>query len=94
MAIDTSGNGVFSEGRAKLSARTFRTDKWWVQPTITVVVLFSFIVYATFRAFENGKYFAEAADLSFLFSLSLYSLRKRISFIRGNNLWDVSHLSV
>ncbi len=59
MAITTPGTGVFSEGRAKLSAKTFRTDKWWIQPLITVVVLFSFIVYATFRAFENGKYFAE-----------------------------------
>src|ERR1035437_10669687 len=64
MAIDTKGsdnkgNGVFSEGRAKLSARTFRTDKWWVQPAITVAVLLSFIIYATFRAFENGKYFAK-----------------------------------
>ena len=51
--------GVFSEGRAKISERTLRTDKWWIQPLITVLVLLAFIVYATFRAFENGNYFAE-----------------------------------
>ena len=59
MAIDTPGTGVFSQGRAKLSARTLRTDKWWLTPFVTFLVLFSFIVYATFRAFENGKYFAQ-----------------------------------
>ena len=59
MAIDSDPKtGVFSQGRAKLSARTFRTDKWWIQPAITASVLFLFVVYATFRAFENGKYYA------------------------------------
>ena len=51
--------GVFSQGRAKISERTLRTDKWWIQPLITVLVLLAFIVYATFRAFENGNYFTE-----------------------------------
>jgi hypothetical protein len=51
--------GVFSSKRAKISQRTLRTDRWWLQPLITVLVLLSFIVYATLRAFENGNYFAE-----------------------------------
>jgi hypothetical protein len=51
--------GVFSNGRAKISERTLRTDRWWLQPALTVFVLLSFIVYATFRAFENAHYFAE-----------------------------------
>jgi hypothetical protein len=51
--------GVFSQGRAKISERTLRTDKWWVQPLITFLVLIAFIIYATFRAFENGNYFSE-----------------------------------
>jgi len=51
--------GVFSSNRAKISQRTLRTDRWWLQPLITVLILLSFIVYATFRAFENGNYFAE-----------------------------------
>jgi hypothetical protein len=52
-------SGVFSATRAKISARTLRTDRWWLQPAITVAVLVSFIIYATFRAFESKYYFAE-----------------------------------
>jgi len=51
--------GVFSSGRAKIAEKTLRTDRWWLQPALTVFVLLSFIVYATFRAFENAHYFAE-----------------------------------
>ena len=51
--------GVFSSTRAKISQRTLRTDKWWLQPLITFTVLVAFIIYATLRAFENGNYFAE-----------------------------------
>jgi hypothetical protein len=42
--------------RAAITARTLRTDRWWVEPAITVAVLLAFIVYATLRAFENGNY--------------------------------------
>jgi hypothetical protein len=52
-------SGVFSGTRAKISERTLRTDRWWLQPAITVAVLTSFIIYATFRAFEAKNYFAE-----------------------------------
>ncbi|MGY1616048.1 hypothetical protein ACI797_04830 [Geodermatophilus sp. SYSU D00691] len=45
--------------RAAITARTLRTDRWWVQPAITVAVLLAFVVYATFRAFQNAYYFAE-----------------------------------
>ncbi len=51
--------GVFSTGRALIQERTLRTDKWWIQPLITVAVFVSFIIYATFRAFEKKHYFAE-----------------------------------
>ena len=52
-------SGIFSSTRAKISARTLRTDRWWLQPAITVAVLVSFIIYATLRAFEAKFYFAE-----------------------------------
>lgn len=52
-------SGVFSATRAKISARTLRTDRWWLQPAITVAVLVAFIIYATLRAFEAKFYFAE-----------------------------------
>jgi len=35
---------------------TLRRDAWWLGPAATVCVLTGFIVYATFRAFENGGY--------------------------------------
>ena len=62
MAIIDSGKvktGVFSQGRALITDRTLRTDRWWVQPLITFAVLIAFVIYATFRAFENKHYFAE-----------------------------------
>ena len=51
--------GVFSAGRALITDRTLRTDKWWLQPALTFSVLILFVIYATFRAFENKYYFAE-----------------------------------
>ena len=35
---------------------TLRTDAWWIGPSLTVVVLLGFVVYATFRAFEGDSY--------------------------------------
>ncbi len=51
--------GIFSSTRAKITERTLRTDKWWLEPAITVAVLVSFIIYSTFRAFEADYYFTE-----------------------------------
>ena len=53
------GNGMPAPRRATIAARTLRTDRWWFQPLITVVALVLFIVYSTFRAFQNAHYFAE-----------------------------------
>src|SRR5215208_6281689 len=58
---DPSGplaTGTGAPGRARIRERTLRTDSWWVQPAITVAVLLSFVVYATWRAFENAYYYA------------------------------------
>lgn len=46
---------------------TLRKDAWWAGPLATFVVLTSFIVYATFRAFENG-YFTYGPYLSPFYS--------------------------
>src|SRR3954463_15996935 len=45
--------------RAAVTARTLRTDRWWLQPLLTVLALVAFIIYSTFRAFQNAHYFAE-----------------------------------
>jgi len=56
-------SGVFSPTRAKIKERTLRTDKWWIQPLLTFAVLISFVIYATFRAFENDNYFSKENHL-------------------------------
>jgi hypothetical protein len=53
------GHGGPPPRRATIAGRTLRPDRWWVQPLITAVALLLFIVYATFRAFQNAYYFAE-----------------------------------
>ena len=52
-------SGVFSPTRAKINERTLRTDKWWLEPAITFGVLISFVIYATFRAFEGANYYKD-----------------------------------
>jgi hypothetical protein len=53
------GSGGPAPRRASIAARHLRTDRWWVQPAITAAVLIAFIIYATFRAFQNAYYFSE-----------------------------------
>jgi hypothetical protein len=53
----TAPSGTGAPGRARIDAKTLRTDRWWLQPLITVVVLVLFIAYSTFRAFEEAHYF-------------------------------------
>src|SRR3954471_13754984 len=46
-------------GRPNIPERTLRTDRWRLEPAIPFAALFLFIVYATFRAFENAYYYSE-----------------------------------
>jgi len=36
--------------------QTMRRDAWWVQPTVTFIILGAFVVYATWAAFQNRNY--------------------------------------
>ena len=45
--------------RAAIAARTLRTDRWWLQPLLTVLALVAFVAYSSFRAFQNAYYFSE-----------------------------------
>ncbi|CAN5784854.1 hypothetical protein BH20GEM3_BH20GEM3_07650 [soil metagenome] len=36
--------------------QTARRDAWWVQPAVTFTILASFVVYATWAAFQNAHY--------------------------------------
>jgi len=51
--------GVQAPGRAAISARTLRKDRWWLQPALTFSALLAFIIYATWRAFMNNYYYSE-----------------------------------
>lgn len=52
-------HGVLSAGRAAITARHLRTDRWWLQPLLTALGLGAFVVYSTWRAFANAHYYAE-----------------------------------
>ena len=59
-----SSNASMSEGvggptRARIEARTLRQDRWWLYPVTTFTVFFSFIIYATVRAFMGSNYYSE-----------------------------------
>ncbi len=42
--------------RAAISARTLRTDRWWVSPLVTAIVLGVFVVYTGVRLFMRNDY--------------------------------------
>jgi hypothetical protein len=52
-------SGVNGPTRARIGARTLRTDRWWLYPLATFVVFAAFVVYATWRAFAGENYFSE-----------------------------------
>lgn len=56
---DRMRNGVGGPTRASIAEKTLRTDRWWLAPLTTFLVFFSFIVYATWRAFADKDYFVE-----------------------------------
>ena len=51
--------GTMSERRAKISARTLRTDRWWVSPLLNAAGLAFFLAYGTFRIFYDQNYWVE-----------------------------------
>jgi len=48
--------GLNAPSRARISARTLRRDRWWLQPVLTVVGLVAWLVYATARVFQQDHY--------------------------------------
>ena len=51
--------GVHGPTRARIEAKTLRTDRWWLYPLTVFVVFTAFIVYATIRAFSGSNYYSE-----------------------------------
>jgi hypothetical protein len=50
---------------------TMRRDAWWVQPALVFLILASFVVYATWAAFQ-GAYYAHGPYLSPFYSPELF----------------------
>lgn len=53
------GPGAPSPGRAAIGARTLRTDRWWLSPLVTALVLGTFVVYTTIRLFMRDHYWVD-----------------------------------
>jgi hypothetical protein len=49
--------GTTAPGRASISARTLRTDRWWQAPVTTAVLLSVWVVYALVRTVAQRAYF-------------------------------------
>ena len=52
--------GRAQSGRVAIAARTLRTDRWWVSPLVTAIVLGAFIIYTTVRLFMRADYWVGA----------------------------------
>ena len=55
-ATPTAGTGVFSKTRARISARSLRTDRWWIPPVATALGLAAFVIYSTIRSYVRSAY--------------------------------------
>ncbi|WP_372409300.1 hypothetical protein [Streptomyces luteireticuli] len=53
-----AGGGVHHPSRAAIPAPHLRRDRWWLAPAATTTGLLIFVVYATWRAFADERYYA------------------------------------
>jgi len=65
---------------------TMRPDWWWVQPTVVVLILSAFIVYATWAAFQ-GKHYSYGPYLSPFYSPELFGDSPHAWFGSRPPLW-------
>ena len=59
--------GIDAPGRARITARTLRTDRWWIEPLITFLALTAFVAYSAWRVF-SGQYYFSAPYISVYYS--------------------------
>lgn len=51
-----ASTGTQAPNRARIAARTLRTDRWWLAPALTVLGLVAWLTYATVRVFLQNNY--------------------------------------
>ncbi|WP_020671626.1 hypothetical protein [Amycolatopsis nigrescens] len=54
-----AATGLLAPSRAWITEKTLRTDRWWLQPLLTVLGLSAFVIYATIRSFVRTAYWVE-----------------------------------
>ncbi|WP_229071523.1 hypothetical protein [Actinoplanes sp. DH11] len=59
MTTTATQPGGGGRARAAITARTLRTDRWWLAPLITFVGLSAWVTYATVRVFMHKWFFVE-----------------------------------
>ncbi|HEY1373897.1 MAG TPA: hypothetical protein VGH50_15600 [Candidatus Binatia bacterium] len=85
----SNGSIALQNVKSLRNVKTLRKDAWWVEPLITFAVLFAFIVYATFRAFENNYYYV-APYLSPFFSPCLVDTCAHVSWSLFGRMWLIT----
>ncbi len=60
-ALESSTKVQLGGTRGGPEKPTLRSDRWWIQPVVTVSVLTAFVIYSTWAAFQNKYYFVGAA---------------------------------
>ena len=68
---------------------TLRTDAWWLEPLLVVLVLGSFAVYSTWAALQNAHYYV-APYLSPLYSPCLAASCQHVSVPLFGSWWNLS----
>jgi hypothetical protein len=59
MTATKEPTGVYTPGRAAITERTLRTDRWWLQPLVTFSLLSLWVLYAIVRTASQSAYFVE-----------------------------------
>jgi hypothetical protein len=49
----TSEPARVASSRVRITMRTLRRDRWWLQPALTELCLLAFVAYSTWAAFQN-----------------------------------------
>jgi hypothetical protein len=53
-------------------SKVLRTDRWWIEPTITALGLLAFVIYGVWTAFRNSNYYV-GADMGRSYLSPFYS---------------------
>jgi hypothetical protein len=69
--------------------RTLRTDAWWIEPLLVVIVLGSFVIYSTWAALENAHYYV-APYLSPFYSPCISANCAHVTVPLVGSWWNLS----